>query len=160
MDRGPRGAARGPDQAQPVILVDTSVWIDFFNGYDSAEAAFLRTCIVDTRPLIVPGLVLTEILVGVRTGADADRVARVLSGFETTTELDLTDYQKAAELYRACRGRGLTVRSVIDCLIARLCLRYGYELLAKDRDFDSIAKVFPLQRAGAPLVVHDRAKSS
>ena len=139
-----------------MILVDTSVWIDFFNGYDSAEAGFLRACIVDMSPLILPGLVLTEILAGMRTPADADRVAHVLSAFEITPELDLTDSQKAAELYRACRGRGLTIRSVIDCLIAQLCLRHGYELLAKDRDFDSIAKVFPLQRVATTLVAHDR----
>ena len=142
-----------------MILVDTSVWIDFFNRIDSAEAVYLRACIADMHPLILPGLVLTEILVGMRTAADADRVAGVLSAFETTPQLDLTDYQKAAELYRECRSHGLTVRSIIDCLIAQLCLRYGYELLAKDRDFDSIARVFPLKRAGTAAMVHDRPRA-
>jgi predicted nucleic acid-binding protein len=139
-----------------VILVDTSVWIDFFNGYESVEAAHLRICIADVRPLTIPGLVLTEILVGVRSEAEADRVAGALSAFDPAPELDSTDYQKAAELYRVCRRRGLTIRSTIDCLIAQLCLRHGYELLAKDRDFDSIAEVFPLQRVPSALRVHDR----
>jgi predicted nucleic acid-binding protein len=108
------------------------------------------------RPLTIPGLVLTEILVGVRSEAEADRVAGALSAFDPTPELDSTDYRKAAELYRVCRRRGLTIRSTIDCLIAQLCLRHGYELLAKDRDFDSIAEVFPLQRVASALTVHDR----
>jgi predicted nucleic acid-binding protein len=143
-----------------VILVDTSVWIDFFNGFDSAEAAHLRLCIADVRPLTIPGLVLTEILIGLRTEAEANRVARVLSAFDVTPELDSTDYQKAAELYRACRRHGRTIRSTIDCLIAQLCLRYSYELLAKDQDFDSIAEVFPLQRAAGALRVHDRPRAT
>jgi predicted nucleic acid-binding protein len=143
-----------------VILVDTSVWIDFFNGYESVEAAYLRSCIADARPLTIPGLVLTEILVGTRTEAEAERLVNVLSAFDAAPELDSTDYQKAAEIYRVCRGRSVTVRSTIDCLIAQLCLRHGYELLANDRDFDAIAKAFPLQRVGSALVVHDRARAT
>lgn len=140
-----------------MILVDTSVWIDFFNGHESVQAAHLRICIADVRPLTIPGLVLTELLVGMRTEAEANRVADVLAAFDPTPELDSMDYRKAAEIYRACRRRGLTIRSTIDCLIAQLCLRHGYELLAKDRDFDSIAEVFPLRQVPGALAVHDRA---
>ena len=142
-----------------MILVDTSVWIDFFNGHDSVEAVHLRSCIADARPLMIPGLVLAEILVGLRTEAEVKRVARVLSAFDTAPEFDSADYAKAAELYRGCRSRGFTIRSLIDCLLARLCLRYGYELLAKDRDFDSIGKVFPLQRVGSVPMVHDHPRT-
>lgn len=142
-----------------MILVDTSVWIDFFNGVDSAEAAHLRTCIVDAHPLVLPGVVLTEILQGLRSDADVERVAGVLSAFDRTPELDSTDYRQAADIYRRCRAQGFTVRSTIDCLIAQLCLRHGYELLAKDRDFDAIGRVFPLQRAGSTSVVHDRPRA-
>jgi predicted nucleic acid-binding protein len=141
-----------------VILVDTSVWIDYFNGHDSVEAVHLRSCIVDGRPLVIPGLVLTEILQGVRTEAEAARIVRALSAFDAPPELDSTDYQKAAALYRQCRSRGFTIRSTIDCLIAQLCLRHDYELLAKDRDFVSIAEVAPLQRVPATAVVHDRPR--
>ncbi len=139
-----------------MILVDTSVWIDFFNGHQSVESAYLRTCVSDAHPLVVPGLVLTEILMGLRTAADATRVAEVLSCFDAAPLLDTTDFRKAAELYRECRNRGRTIRSTIDCLIAQLCLRHGYELLAKDRDFDAISQVFPLKRVPIPLMVHDR----
>jgi predicted nucleic acid-binding protein len=142
-----------------VILVDTSVWIDYFNGHDSVEAVYLRSCIVDARPLTIPGLVLTEILQGVRTDAEAARVARVLSAYDVAPELDSADYETAAGLYRKCRTRGLTIRSTIDCLIAQLCLRHNYELLAKDRDFDSIGQVASLKRVATQSAVHDRPRA-
>ncbi len=143
-----------------MILVDTSVWIDFFNGVDSAQAAHLRSCIADGQPLVLPGLVLTEILQGLRTEADAERVARVLSAFDPVLDLDSTDYPKAAAIYRVCRNRGVTIRSTIDCLIAQLCLRYGHELLAKDRDFEGIATVFPLQRIESTPALNDRPRTT
>ena len=143
-----------------MILVDTSVWIDHFNGHNSTEAAYLALCIADAGPLTIPGLVLTEILLGVRTEAEAKRITRALSAFEFTPELAKSDYQKAADLYRACRARGLTPRSTIDCLIAQLCLKHGYELLAKDCDFDAIGKVFPLKRVSTTLMVQDRPRAS
>jgi predicted nucleic acid-binding protein len=142
-----------------VILVDTSVWIDFFNGYDSVEAACLRSCIIDARPLTIPGLVLAEILQGVRTDAEAIRIERALSAFDTPPELDSSDYRKAAALYRLCRTRGFTIRSIIGCLVAQLCLRHDYELLAKDRDFDSIAEVASLRRTAGQSAVHDRPRT-
>lgn len=142
-----------------MILVDTSVWIDFFNGHDSAEAAQLRSLVIDGRPLVIPGVVLTEILVGVRTEAEAARVARTLSAFDSPPELDSSDYEKAAALYRLCRSQGLTIRSLIDCLIAQLCLRHNYELLSKDRDFARIAEVTPLKQVSRTLMVHDRPRA-
>ena len=142
-----------------MILVDTSVWIDFFNGYDSVEATYLRSCIVDGRSLTIPGLVLTEILQGVRTDVDAARVARVLSAFDVTPNMDSGDYEKAAALYRQCRTKGFTIRSTIDCLIAQLCLRHNYELLAKDRDFDSIGQLAALKRVASKATVHDRSRA-
>ena len=142
-----------------MFLVDTSVWIDFFNGHGSAEAAQLRSFVVDGKQLTLPGLVMTEILLGVRTDAEASRIVRVLSAFDTSPELDSTDYEKAAALYRLCRSRGVTIHSTIDCLIAQLCLRHNYELLSKDRDFARIAEVVPLKRIGSPATVHDRPRS-
>lgn len=139
-----------------MILVDTSVWIDFFNGHESVEATYLRTCIVDGQSLRIPGLVLAEILVGLRTDAEVKRVTEALSAFDKAPEIDGVDYVKAAELYRACRGRGHTIRSLVDCLLAQLCLRHDYELLAKDRDFVAIGEVSPLRRIGTRLMVHDR----
>jgi predicted nucleic acid-binding protein len=140
-----------------VILVDTSVWIDYFNTQLSDEAAYLTFCIAESRELVIPGLVLTEILLGARNDAEAARITRVMSTFDLTPELERADYEQAAGLYRACRARGITPRSTIDCLIAQLCLRYGYELLARDRDFAAIAQVSDLKLSVPALSVQERA---
>jgi predicted nucleic acid-binding protein len=138
-----------------MILVDSSVWIGFLNGVDSAEAAFLAVCIAEDRPLTIPGLVRTEVLLGARTEADALRVSRSLSAYPLVPEPMPSDYDRAAMIYRTCRGRGLAIRSAVDCLIAQLCLRDDYALLAKDRDFDAISSAFPLRRVPARLMMHD-----
>lgn len=138
-----------------MILVDSSVWIGFLNGVSSAEAAFLAVCIAEDRPLVIPGLVLTEVLAGARTEAEASRMSQSLSAYPLVPEPTPADYERAAAIYRTCRTRGHTVRSAIDCLIAQLCLRDGYELLARDRDFDAISSAFPLQRVPARLMVHE-----
>ncbi len=138
-----------------MILVDSSVWIGFLNGVTSAEAAFLATCISEDRPLTLPGLARAEVLMGARTEADALRMSQSLSAYPLVPEPTPFDYERAAAIYRACRGRGYTIRSTIDCLIAQLCLRDGYELLARDRDFDVIASAFPLRRTPTRLMVHE-----
>jgi hypothetical protein len=140
-----------------VTVVDTSVWIDYFNAQPSDEAAYLTFCIAESRALVVPGLVLTEILLGVRNEAEAARITRVMSAFDLTAELERADYEQAAGLYRACRARGITPRSTIDCLIAQLCLKHEYELLARDRDFAAIAQVSPLRLIVPSLSVQERA---
>ncbi len=128
-----------------MILVDTSVWIDFLNGHPSLEAEVLSQMIEDNQPIAVPGLVLTEILCGLRTSQEAERIADLLSAFACPRELLRQDYLAAAELFRTCRAQGLTIRSTMDCLIAQISLRDGFTLLTKDRDFTAIARHFPLK---------------
>lgn len=154
MGRRSRCAPRRPPQ-QVTILVDSSVWISFLNGVNSAEAAYLAVCIAEDRPLIIPGLVRTEVLLGARTEADALRMSHTLSAYPLVPEPTASDYEQAALIYRTCRGRGFTIRSAIDCLIAQLCLRDGYELLARDRDFDVIGNTYALRRVPTRLMVHD-----
>lgn len=127
------------------MLVDTSVWIDFFNGYVSAESERLARAIGDGEPVAVPGIVLTEILLGLRTDAEASRIADLLLAFNIVAEPTLIDYQEAARIYRVCRTRGTTIRSTIDCLIAQLAIRDQLPLLTRDRDFHAISRHCPLQ---------------
>jgi predicted nucleic acid-binding protein len=141
-----------------VILVDTSAWIDYFNNHGSVEADFLTLCIAEARPVVLAGLVLTETLLGLRNSAQADKVTRALSSFALAPELTRPDYEGAAAIYRACRDRGTTPRSTIDCLIVQLCLRHDYELLSRDRDFEMIARVFPLKRIAPGRGVHEQAR--
>lgn len=127
------------------MIVDTSVWIDFFNGHPSSQAQRLTRAIEDNEPIGLPGLVLTEILLGLQNDLEAKRVAQLLEAFIDVAEPTGADYLAAAALYRACRTKGVTIRSTIDCVIAQLCLRDGQALLAKDRDFDRIAEKTDLQ---------------
>jgi predicted nucleic acid-binding protein len=127
------------------MLVDTSVWIDFFNGYASPEADRLAQAISDHESIVLCGIVITEILLGLRNDAEAEQIAEILDAFDIAPEPDRMDYCEAATLYRRCRSQGYTLRSTIDCLIARLAIRHGYDLLTKDHDFQWIASCHPLR---------------
>lgn len=127
------------------MLVDTSVWIDFFNGYESKQAEHLASAIAEAEHIAIPGVVLTEILLGLKNDAEAERISTLLEAFDSVAEPARADYAEAARIYRLCRARGFTVRSTIDCMIAQLCLRDGLALLTKDRDFKAIADCVPLQ---------------
>jgi predicted nucleic acid-binding protein len=105
----------------------------------------LQKAIADNETIILCGIVLTEILLGLRSDAEAERIADLLDAFDAAPELDREDYRDAAAIYRRCRAEGQTIRSTIDCLIARLCIRHGFTLLTKDRDFRAIAASHPLR---------------
>jgi len=129
------------------MLVYTSVWIDFFNDYPSAESERLARAIGDGGPIARPGIVVTEILLGLKTDPEASRIADLLLAFDIVTEPTLTDYQEAAAIYRVCGANGVTIRSTIDCLIAQRAIRDQLPVLAKDRDISAIARCCPLQLA-------------
>ena len=127
------------------MLVDTSVWIDFFNGHESKQVERLARAIAEPESIVVSGVVLTEILLGFKHDAEAGRISSLLNAFYAVAEPARADYIEAARIYRLCRAKGFTIRSTIDCLIAQLCLRDGLALLTKDRDFKAIADCLPLQ---------------
>ena len=127
------------------MVVDTSVWIDYFNGNPGWQVECLKKAIVDNEPIQLPGLVLTEVLLGLSSNKEAEKIANLLMAFEQPKALTTEDYKQAAEIYRTCRSKGKTIRSTIDCLIAVLCLRNDYTLLSKDRDFIAIEQCFPLK---------------
>jgi predicted nucleic acid-binding protein len=127
------------------MLVDTSVWIDFLNGHESAHASRLAQAISGGEPIAVPGVVLTEVLLGLKSDQQAASIEDLMTAFNPVAELDRSGHANAARLYRLCRANGFTVRSTIDCLIAQMCLRDDLPLLTKDRDFTSIAASAPLK---------------
>jgi predicted nucleic acid-binding protein len=118
-----------------VVIVDTTVWVDYFRGVRNAETDWLDVEL-DRQPLGLTDIILCEVLQGVYddlTAADVERRLRKLEVFETGgVELAI----EAARNYRALRARGHTVRKTIDCLIATSCIRSGHSLLHRDRDFD------------------------
>lgn len=127
------------------MLVDTSVWIDYFNGHASPQADRLAQAIADAESIALPGFVWTEILLGLRSESEAARIAGLLDAFEYVQEPDRSDYIAAAGIYRDCRSRGYTIRSTIDCVIAQLCIRDRRTILCKDRDFQAISRYFSLR---------------
>jgi hypothetical protein len=127
------------------LIVDSSVWIDLFNSRGTAEAAVLARALDMGDPVLVPGLVLTEVLQGLRHETDAARIAELMTAFRSPPELGVDDYRRAAALYRACRARGATPRSTIDCVLAQTCLKFDVPILARDRDYQAIAQVAPLR---------------
>lgn len=129
------------------MIADTSAWIDFLNGNPTATADRLAQAIQEGDLILVPGLVLTEVLQGLRTETDAARVGDLMSAFPAAPELDMDDYRSAAALYRTCRSRGVTPGSTIDCLLAQLCIVLNMPMLARDRDYEAIARVAPLRLA-------------
>ena len=125
---------------QAVVVVDSSVWIDFFNARESAARAELRRLLDDgnTR-LVIPDLVLYEVLRGFRDERTL-RQARLLLqslSIEACGGEDLA--LAAAEHYRHLRARGITVRSSIDVMVAAFCIENDYLLLHSDRDYDAVA---------------------
>ena len=130
------------------MIVDTSAWIDLLNGRSTPQATQLARALEDDEPVLVPGLVLTEVLQGLSNEASATRVAELMSAFPSPPELEPVDYRRAAALYRACQTRGTTLRSTIDCIIAQTCLKFDLPILARDRDYEAIALIAPLKIAG------------
>lgn len=124
-----------------MILVDTSVWIDFFKGTGSKHHTALHNLIVEGEDIGIANIILTEILQGIRADKDFRQAKRYLLGFPIYSLRDVSSYVQAAQIYRACRKRGLTIRRPLDCIIARVAIENDLILFHNDRDFDTIAKV-------------------
>jgi predicted nucleic acid-binding protein len=118
-----------------VVIVDTTVWIDYFQGVENAETEWLNTEI-DRQRLGLTDFILCEVLQGVRDDVVAKEVERRLLNLEVFDTGGVAVAREAARNYRALRSRGYTVRKTIDCLIATFCLRGQHSLLHRDRDFD------------------------
>lgn len=128
-----------------MIIVDTSVWIDFLRGADTPQAEVCAGLIADGQPVALTDVILTEILQGLASDDEARLVAKHLLDFPVLRLEGLEDFSLAASIYRASRRAGLIVRNTLDCLIAAPCIRTGAPLLHNDADFDRLASCTPLQ---------------
>ena len=128
-----------------MIVVDTTVWIDFFNGAGSREDLHLQQLITVGRSLALTDLIFCEILQGIREDAAFEQTRSILLSYPILRMERLSTFEQAAMIYRTCRRRGLTVRKTIDCLIAARCIAEDVELFHHDADFDAIARVTPLK---------------
>lgn len=127
-----------------MILVDTSVWIDFFAGRDLAHVALLERLVSDAENLALCGIVVTEVLQGI---TDDPAYRRVRSRLRPLVLLPMPEsvFIRAADIYRKLRKVGITIRRSNDCIIAATALEHECRLLHHDRDFLPIAAQFPLK---------------
>jgi predicted nucleic acid-binding protein len=127
-----------------VILVDTSVWVGYLRGDERPAVARLAGLLDRGTPVAVTAIVAQELLQGVASGAAFDRLERYLSSQRRLEPIDPWDAAvEAARMFGVCRAAGVTVRSTLDCLIARIAIEHGVALLHDARDFDLIARVVP-----------------
>ena len=126
-----------------MVIVDTTVWIDYFHDIRNPETDWLDVEL-DRQRLGLTDIILCEVLQGVRDDAAAATVERQLFGLEVfeTGGVDLA--RASAKNYRMLRSRGHTVRKTIDCLIATFCLRERHSLLHRDRNFDAFERLLNL----------------
>lgn len=120
-----------------MLVVDSSVWIDFFNGHQSAARQTLRRLLLEGEiRIVVPDLVFFEVLRGFRHEREFRQARDVLQGLGVEPVCGAELALDAAQHFRTLRAAGVTVRSSIDVLVAAFCIDRGYSLLHRDRDFD------------------------
>lgn len=122
-----------------MIVVDTSVWIDYFNGVPTPQAGLLDE-LLGQRVLAVGDLILAELLQGFATELDAKRALSLLQPLEFLEMAGRDVAIQSAANYRRLRRRGVTVRKTMDMLIGTCCLMHDHEILHNDRDFDVLAE--------------------
>jgi predicted nucleic acid-binding protein len=131
-----------------LIVIDSSVWIPLLNGIEHPKVARARAVIEGPEDIGVPGIILEEILRGLRNDGQFRRVRdRLLSDF-TYIEMTRPLCVRSAEIYCTLRKQGKRIRSPADCLIAACVIDETAALLADDADFHTIAECVPLRLLG------------
>lgn len=126
-----------------MIVVDSSVWIDYFNGAETPEVTQLLS-LIRKRPIIVGDLILTEVLQGFPDRQEAEKAHLGLNEFIFKAMVGYDVALASARNYRRLRARGITVKTV-DMLIATFCIENHHDLLHADRDFDLMGQHLDLQ---------------
>ena len=128
-----------------MILVDTSVWIDFLIGRETIFRKELHRLIEGGTEIAVNGIILQEILQGLRSDLECKQVEKNLAEFRYLTLNEPDIFRNAATIYRHCAHRGRKIRKPVDALIAAHAISFQIELFHNDRDFNQIAAVAPLK---------------
>lgn len=131
-----------------MILVDSSVWVDFFRGKDTAQTGRLDA-LLDSEVLGIGDLNLTEVLQGCKFQKEFNEARRLLGRLEFVVLGGSDVAVQAAVNYRKLRSLGLTVRGTVDVVLATRCIVSGYRLLHSDRDFDAFERHLGLRCVGS-----------
>lgn len=127
-----------------MVLVDSSVWIDYFNGVPTPETDRLDALL--GKDVVATGdLILVEVLQGIRNDSDFQAVKRALSEFPSFDLLGRERADRVAMRYRRLRRNGVTIRKTVDVVIASFCVDEGIPLLFSDRDFLPMVKYLGLK---------------
>jgi predicted nucleic acid-binding protein len=128
-----------------VILVDSSVWVEYDRATGSPSHLRLRELIGADGPIAVTEPVIMEVLAGARDDRRETDLRRLLRRFGLLSFDAASDFDGAVAIYRRCRAAGVTPRGMIDCMIAAVAWRRGATLLAHDADMDRVAQVIELE---------------
>ena len=129
-----------------MILVDSSVWIDYFRGTDTQQTAMFDA-LLGREPLLIGDLILVEVLQGFTSDRDFTQARNLLAAFKTVELCGEELAIQAAINFRTLRKRGVPVRKTVDTVIATCCMENDFALLYSDRDFDPFVEHLGLQQA-------------
>lgn len=118
-----------------MILVDTSIWVDFLRGESSLQRRILHDCIENEEDIAITGIILAEILQGITEDRGFRAARNYLLEFPVYEPKGIATYIEAARIYRLCRSKGKTIRSTVDCINAAICIENDLPILHKDRDY-------------------------
>lgn len=126
-----------------MTLIDSSVWIDYFNGLDTPQTSKLDM-LLGVEPLGIGDLILIEVLQGFRIDKDYETAKQLLTSLSIFNMLNMEIAIKSVDNFRYLRKRGITIRKTVDTIIATFCIEEKYPLLFSDRDFLPFAEYLGL----------------
>jgi predicted nucleic acid-binding protein len=133
-----------PHDLHVMMIVDSNTWADFFSGVHSPHVQRLDVALQEEEDLAVIPIIVTEVLQGFKTDTGFQRARRVLVALPIIHPT-LECHVRAARLFRSLRGKGVTVRGAVDCIIAQTCIDIEAGLLSPDSGFNNIARHTPLR---------------
>jgi predicted nucleic acid-binding protein len=127
-----------------MIIVDSSVWIDYFNGRETPQTDWLDAALGKT-PVLMGDLIMTEVLQGFQNNKEFKVAKDLLWGMPFMPMVGQAIALRSAENYRSLRRKGITVRKTIDVIIGTFCIHYQLPLLHDDKDFDPMVDILGLK---------------
>ncbi len=128
-----------------MVLVDTTVWIDFFSARSHPHVKALEKLIIGREDICVCGIILTEVLQGIKKDSEFRRTRDLFRSL-IFLPMHYSSFLKSAEIYRKLRRKGITIRNSVDCMIASIAIENKIPLLHNDKDFLPIEQNFGLEK--------------
>lgn len=128
-----------------MVLVDTTVWIDFFSAHSYPHVKSLEKLIADREDVCICGIILTEVLQGIKKDSEFRRTRDLFRSL-IFLPMHYSSFILSAEIYRKLRRKGITIRKSVDCMIASIAIENEIPLLHNDKDFLPIEKSFGLKK--------------